>query len=96
MFDIRYMPRNLIKGQLLEDFMAKLTLSQGSSIRVCQVRVKRWQVYVDSASNAKGSGMGIVMVSPKGLRMEKSLKLDFCASNNETKYEAFIVGLRAV
>lgn len=41
MFDIRYMSRNLIKGQVLEDFMAKLTLSQGSSIRVCQVRIKR-------------------------------------------------------
>lgn len=48
---------------------------------------------MDSASNVRGSGMGIVMVSPKGLRMEKSLKLDFCASNNETKYETLIVGL---
>lgn len=96
MFDIRYRPRNLIKGQVLEDFMAELTLSQGASIRVCQVRVKRWQVYADSASNARGSRMGIFMVSLKGLRMEKSLKLDFCASNNETKYEALIVELRAV
>lgn len=51
MFDIRYRPRSLIKGHVLEDFMAELTLSQGASIRVCQVRVKRWQVYVDSASN---------------------------------------------
>ena len=53
-------------------------------------------MYVDSASNAKGLGVEIVMVSPKGLRMEKSLRLGFCASNNEAKYETLIAGLWAV
>ena len=51
---------------------------------------------MDSASNAKGSGVGIVMVSPKGLRMEKSLRLGFRASNNKAKYEALVAGLQVV
>ena len=51
---------------------------------------------MDSASNAKGLGVEIVMVSPKGLRMEKSLRLGFCSSNNEAKYEALIAGLWVV
>lgn len=36
---------------------------------------------------------GLVLVSPEGIRVEKSPWLDFQASNNEAKYEAFITGL---
>lgn len=81
---------------MLSEFMVEFTPSQGASIGICQVRVKHWNVYVDGVSNARGSGVGIVMVSPEGLRMEKSLRLGFCASNNEAEYEALIAGLWAV
>ena len=54
-----------------------------------------WQVFVDGASNVRGVGVRIVMISPEGLRQEKSLRLGFQASNNEDKYEAFIAGLSA-
>ena len=53
-------------------------------------------MYVDVASNARGVGVGIVLVSPKGIRLEHSLRLSYMASNNEAEYEALIVGLRAV
>lgn len=48
-------------------------------------------MYVDDASNVRGWGIGIVMVPPKGSRIEKSLRLDFRALNNEAEYEALIV-----
>lgn len=51
---------------------------------------------MDGASNVRGAGVGIVMISPKGLRLEKSLRLGFQASNNEAEYEALIARLRAV
>ena len=51
---------------------------------------------MDGASNVRGAGVGIVMISPKGLRLEKSLRLGFQASNNEAEYEALIAKLRAV
>ena len=46
-------------------------------------------------SNARGLGFGIVLVSPEGIKLEKSLRLGFRASKNEVEYEAFIVRLRA-
>ena len=58
--------------------------------------VRLWQVYVDGASNARGSKVRIVMISPKGLRLEKSLRLGFHTSNNEAEYEALTAGLKAV
>ena len=51
---------------------------------------------MNGASNARGFGVGVVMIYPEGLRLEKSLRLGFRASNNEAKYDALIVGLKAV
>ena len=50
---------------------------------------------MDGTSNARGSRVEVVMVSPEGIRVEKSLRLGFRASNIEAKYEALIAGLRA-
>ena len=92
---MRYKPRNSIKGQVLVDFMVEFMPAPGVTVGVCQVSVQSWRVFVDGAFNARGSGVEIVMISPMGLRLEKSLRLGFQASNNEAKYEAFIAGLRA-
>lgn len=44
---------------------------------------------------AKGSGVGIVLVSLEDVKLEKSLIMGFRASNIEVEYEALIAGLRA-
>jgi ribonuclease HI len=54
----------------------------------------RWELYVDGASNSKGSGVGIVLVSPEGLVLEQVIRLKFSASNNEAEYDALMIGLR--
>ena len=55
-----------------------------------------WKVYVDGAANHRGSGMGLVLVSPKKITIEKSLRLRFLATNNEAEYEALLVGMTMV
>ena len=45
----------------------------------------RWKVYVDGAANQRGSGVGIVLISPDGAAIEKCLRLGFSATNNEAK-----------
>ena len=94
-FDIRYKPRNSIKGQVLADFVAEFTPSSRASFMICQVTVRWWKVYMDEVCSARGSGVRVVLMSPKGVRVEKSLRLGFQASNDKAKYEALIVGLRA-
>jgi len=51
-------------------------------------------VYVDGASNCRGVGVRIILISPKGIRVKKSFQLGFPTSNNEVVYEALLVGLR--
>ena len=55
-----------------------------------------WKVYVDGAANQRGSGVGLVLISPKKLTIEKSLRLGFSATNNEAEYEAVLEGLSMV
>ena len=40
--------------------------------------------------------MGLVLVSPKKIIIEKSLRLGFSATNNEAEYEALLMGMNVV
>ena len=51
---------------------------------------------MDGASNKKGSRVGLVLMSPKKVVIEKSLRLDFSATNNEAEYEALLEGMAMV
>ena len=55
-----------------------------------------WEVHVDGASNQKGSGVGLVLVSHEKVVIEKSLRLDFSATNNEAEYETLLEGMAMV
>ena len=55
-----------------------------------------WKVYVDGAANYRGSGVGLVPVSPERITIEKSLRLGFSATNNEAEYEALLVRMTMV
>ena len=55
-----------------------------------------WQLYIDGAVNQRGSGVGLVLVSPERITIEKSLRLNFSATNNEAEYEALLIGMMMV
>ena len=40
--------------------------------------------------------MGLVLISPKKLTIEKSLRLGFSATNNEAEYEVLLEGMSMV
>ena len=63
---------------------------------ISQYCLPTWEVHVDGASNQKGSGVGLVLVSPEKVVIEKSLRLDFSATNNEAEYEALVKGMAMV
>ena len=63
---------------------------------VCSMEVVSWKVFVDGASSASRVGAGIVIITPKGIKLKHSFRLGFKASNNEAKYEALLTRLRVV
>ena len=102
------MPRSSDKGQVLADLVAKFaepsveTITEkkdmdGKSVGTISAReTLRWRVYVDGAANQRGSGIGLVLISSKGIAIEKSLSLGFSAMNNEAEYEALLQGTTMV
>lgn len=54
-----------------------------------------WTMYFDGASNQKGFGIGVLLVSPDGDHIPISVKLDFEVTNNAAEYEACLIGLQA-
>jgi ribonuclease HI len=101
-YDVRYKPRMAIKGQVLADFIAEFApgdsiLTEGEHRKDTErdLEKKGWVLYVDGAANSRGSGLGIVLISPEGELLEQAVRLGFSASNNEAEYEALLYGLRA-
>ena len=90
---MRYKPRSAVKGQVSADFVAEFSFK---GEMVCQVEHRPWKVHVDGASSAKGARAEVVIITPEGILLEHSFRLGFNASNNETKYEVLLAGLRAV
>ena len=107
-FDIKYMPRTSIKGQVFADLVAKfiepsieeLELAESMDEKlvdtISQYGLSAWEVYVDGVSNQKGSGIGLVLISPEKISVKKSLRLDFLATNNEAEYEVLLIGMAMV
>ena len=46
--------------------------------------------------NQRGSEVGLVLISPKKITIEKSLRLGFSATNNEVEYEVLLVRMTMV
>ena len=107
-FDIKYMSRTSVKGQVLADLIVEFAKgpAENESNKHCMGEKSvgliaaqepvQWKVYVDGAANQKGSGVGLVLVSLEKLVVEKSLRLGFLATNNEAEYEGLLEGMSVV
>ena len=92
-FDIRYKPKTAIKGQVLADFVMEFAPTEMTEPTQSRDDLPMWKLSVDGASNAQGSGAGLILTSPEGIDIEYALRFGFHASNNEAEYEAVIAGL---
>ena len=96
------MPHTSVKGQVLADLVAEFAeppLEEVATIQnmdgklVGKISLQEplcWKVYIDGATNQRGSGVGLILISSKKLTIEKSLRLGFSATNNEAEYEALL------
>ena len=102
------MPRTSVKGQVLADLIVEFAeapvenesnehhMDEKSVGLIAVQEPLQWKVYVDEAANQKGSGVGLVLISPEELIVEKSLRLGFSAINNEAEYETLLEGMSMI
>ena len=53
-----------------------------------------WTMFFDGSLMKEGAGVGLVFLSPLGVRMRYVTRIHFPASNNVAEYEALLNGLR--
>ena len=69
-FDIRYRPKIAIKGQVLADFVMEFTSAETAKDAQARTDFSAWKLSVDGASNAQGSGAGLILTSLEGIDIE--------------------------
>ncbi|XP_059635404.1 uncharacterized protein LOC132277581 [Cornus florida] len=89
-FDITYEPKVSHKGQAVVDFL----LEYEDTPEEPEPPKPQWELRVDGSLNQTSAGVGVVMSTPKGTKLQQSICLNFSATNNEAEYEALLAGLR--
>ncbi|GJS67290.1 reverse transcriptase domain-containing protein [Tanacetum coccineum] len=98
--EIEFKGRNLIKGQILADFLAETPLTENKEAKNEKVKRKKpepkntWKLFTDGASISDDSGAGLMVVSPEGKEYTYAMRFEFETTNNEAEYEALLTGLR--
>ncbi|XP_059654829.1 uncharacterized protein LOC132301604 [Cornus florida] len=89
-FDITYEPRVSQKGQAVADFLLEYEDTPEEPAHP----EPQWELRVDGSLNQASVGVGVVMSTPEGTKLQQSIRLKFPATNNEAEYEALLAGLR--
>ncbi|XP_070054313.1 uncharacterized protein [Nicotiana tomentosiformis] len=105
-FDIVYVTRTTMKAQALADHLAEnpvddeyqplsiyFTDEEVNSVEVIPKYAKTWEMLFDGVVNAKGVGIGAILISPTGQHYPAIARLRLFCTNNTTEYEACIMGM---
>ncbi|GJZ24387.1 reverse transcriptase domain-containing protein [Tanacetum coccineum] len=89
-YNITFIPRNAVKGQVLVDFLSEVPEGEKEELyfRMPEVPLEKddtesWTLFTDGASSPKGSGAGLVLIGPSGIEYTYALRLTFPSTNNE-------------
>ena len=90
-FDIKNLPRIAIKAQALAGFIAEFIFPNEDNPTN---KAEQWTIQTDGSLAQKRGGVGVVITTPDGEILKYGVQLRFSATNNETKYEGILTGLR--
>nr|GEV31009.1 reverse transcriptase domain-containing protein [Tanacetum cinerariifolium] len=93
--DIHYRPRTSVKGQILVDFIVERLEDDPSDIPMENEEElpNPWILFTDESSCIDGSGFGLILTNPEGMKFTYALRFRFDTTNNKAEYKALIAGL---
>jgi ribonuclease HI len=56
------------------------------------VAIHPWKLFFDGSACREGRGVRVVLISPRGAAFEQSVRLEYFCTNNQTEYEAILLG----
>jgi hypothetical protein len=79
-YDLAYEPLRSMQGQVVADFIVNHAIDVDYSIDF--VQLKSWGLYFNGSVCSKGQGAGCVIISPSGVYIDLSIRLEFACTNN--------------
>ncbi|XP_075092027.1 uncharacterized protein LOC142172143 [Nicotiana tabacum] len=64
-----------------------------NSVEIIPEHTSAWKMFLDGAVNAKGDGIGAILISPTVQHYPATARLRFFCTNNTAEYEACIMGM---
>ncbi|GJT02621.1 reverse transcriptase domain-containing protein [Tanacetum coccineum] len=91
-YDIQYMPRTSIKGQILEYFIIERPEEESLDELMAEPEElpEPWTLFTDGSSCIDGSRARLILINPEGIEFTYAMRFRFEATNNEAEYEALI------
>lgn len=94
-YGLSFEPHKAIKSQGLVDFIADFSINQQIAaekevFETSNGSSQFWTLLIDGFSNSKGSGLGIVLISPQQTQIKRAIRSGLKAANNEAEYEALL------
>jgi ribonuclease HI len=87
-FDIQYQPAKAIKGQALAYLIAERI-----NTNIATLSMRAWAMYFDGLACEDGCGIGVLLVSPRGVMYSFSVRLLAPCTNKLAEYEAVRRGM---
>jgi hypothetical protein len=92
-YDLAYESLKYIKNQVVADFIVEHSIDQNSDESCNLVSIHPWRLFFDGSAYREGQGVGIVLISPRGVVFEQSVHLEYFYTNNQAKYEVILLDL---
>jgi ribonuclease HI len=77
--------------QVVTDFIVDHDVDVDHSVDF--VQLKLWELYFNGLVCSKGQGAGCVIISPSGVYIDLSIRLEFACTNNQVEYKSLLHGL---
>jgi hypothetical protein len=85
-YDLAYELVRSMKGQVVANFIVDHAVDVDHSVDF--VHLKPWALYFDGLVCSKGQGDGCVIISPSGVYIDLSIRLEFACTNNQVGNES--------
>ena len=91
-----------MKGRVIANHLAYCSPEEAEEIQgdfpdedIIRTELESWKMCFGRATNQNGSGIRVLLISPKGTHIPFSCRLNIPATNNAIEYKAYIMGLQA-
>jgi hypothetical protein len=87
-YDLAYELLRSMKGQVVANFIVDHPIDADHSVNF--VQLMPWGLYFDGLVCSKAQGAGCVIISPSGVYIDLSVRLEFACTNNQVEYESLL------